>query len=80
VGCGAKAGAEALVRLVAADGRIALDADGRRGGRGAWLHPDPACLARAVRRRAFGRALRREGLAADEAELGRLLTAVGGKD
>jgi predicted RNA-binding protein YlxR (DUF448 family) len=29
-----------------------------RPGRGAWLHPDPACLAEAVRRRAFTRALR----------------------
>lgn len=29
-----------------------------RPGRGAWLHPDPDCLAEAVRRRAFARALR----------------------
>ncbi|HEX4728287.1 MAG TPA: YlxR family protein [Jatrophihabitans sp.] len=27
-------------------------------GRGAWLHPNPDCMARAERRRAFGRALR----------------------
>lgn len=27
-------------------------------GRGAWLHPDPACLDAAVKRRAFPRALR----------------------
>ena len=27
-------------------------------GRGAWLHPDPACLELAERRRAFPRALR----------------------
>ena len=36
-------------------------------GRGAWLHPDPACLGAAVRRRAFTRALRapvRDGAAA----------------
>ncbi|MFC7550204.1 YlxR family protein [Plantactinospora sp. GCM10030261] len=32
---------------------------GRRlPGRGAHVHPDPACLALAQRRRAFGRALR----------------------
>ncbi|HJQ01869.1 MAG TPA: YlxR family protein [Jatrophihabitans sp.] len=31
----------------------------RAPGRGAWLHPDPACVERAERRRAFGRALRR---------------------
>jgi predicted RNA-binding protein YlxR (DUF448 family) len=35
----------------------------RRPGRGANLHPDPACLALAERRRAFGRALRVSGVA-----------------
>jgi predicted RNA-binding protein YlxR (DUF448 family) len=34
----------------------------RRPGRGAHLHPDPACLALAERRRAFGRALRIAGV------------------
>jgi predicted RNA-binding protein YlxR (DUF448 family) len=39
-----------------ADGGLAV---GRaRPGRGAWLHPDASCLAAAVRRRAFTRALR----------------------
>ncbi|WP_408641767.1 YlxR family protein [Saccharopolyspora oryzae] len=33
----------------------------RRPGRGAWLHPDPACLRLAERRRAFPRALRVRG-------------------
>jgi predicted RNA-binding protein YlxR (DUF448 family) len=79
VGCGAKANPEALARLVAAGGRV-VPAGGPRSGRSAWLHRDLACLARAVRRRAFGRALRREGLAVDEGELGRWLTAVVGKD
>jgi len=30
----------------------------RLPGRGAWLHPTPECLDLAVRRKAFGRALR----------------------
>lgn len=30
----------------------------RKSGRGAWLHPTPACAARAVKRRAFSRAFR----------------------
>jgi len=30
----------------------------RRPGRGAHIHPDPSCLGRAEKRRAFGRALR----------------------
>jgi len=34
----------------------------RMPGRGAWLHPTPECLDLAVRRRAFGRALRVEAL------------------
>jgi predicted RNA-binding protein YlxR (DUF448 family) len=34
----------------------------RRPGRGAHLHPDPACLAQAVRKRAFGRAFRVTGV------------------
>lgn len=45
-----------------ADGGLAVGRS--RPGRGAWLHPDPRCLAVAVKRRAFGRALRgpvREG-------------------
>jgi predicted RNA-binding protein YlxR (DUF448 family) len=35
----------------------------RQPGRGANIHPDPACLALAERRRAFGRALRVTGVA-----------------
>jgi predicted RNA-binding protein YlxR (DUF448 family) len=35
----------------------------RRPGRGANIHPDPACLALAERKRAFGRALRITGVA-----------------
>jgi len=35
----------------------------RLPGRGAHVHPDPACLEQAERRRAFGRALRLTGVA-----------------
>jgi len=41
---------------------IVPDPARRRPGRGAHLHFDPACLALAARRRAFGRALRVEGV------------------
>lgn len=30
-------------------------------GRGAWVHPTPECFELAVRRKAFGRALRLQG-------------------
>jgi predicted RNA-binding protein YlxR (DUF448 family) len=80
VGCGAKADPSGLVRVAAEGGRLALDRERRLGGRGAWLHPDAACLERALRRRSFGRALRAEGLAADGEALARLLTAVASRD
>jgi predicted RNA-binding protein YlxR (DUF448 family) len=47
-----------------------------RLGRGAHLHPDPACLALAERRRAFGRALRVTGVV-DTGPLAELLAPLG---
>jgi uncharacterized protein len=38
--------------------RVVADPRLRLPGRGAWLHPTPKCLDLAVRRKAFGRALR----------------------
>jgi uncharacterized protein len=46
------------VRIVARDGRAAVDAAAREPGRGAWLHPGSACVDRALQRKAIGRALR----------------------
>jgi predicted RNA-binding protein YlxR (DUF448 family) len=40
--------------------RVVVDPRLRLPGRGAWLHPTPECLDLAVRRKAFGRALRVE--------------------
>ncbi|GAB3274746.1 hypothetical protein GCM10027449_13370 [Sinomonas notoginsengisoli] len=37
---------------------VMVDPRRRLPGRGAWLHPDQACLRQAVKRRAFHRALR----------------------
>jgi predicted RNA-binding protein YlxR (DUF448 family) len=42
------------------EGVLVPDPRARIAGRGAWLHPDPACLDLAVRRRALTRALRAE--------------------
>lgn len=62
VGCRAREERSALVRFVAveSDGELVARPDPRRRlpGRGAWMHPDPDCLAAAERRRAIGRALR----------------------
>ena len=65
VGCRVRASRAVLLRVVAveAGGEIVVvpDPHHRLAGRGAWLHPDPSCLDLAERRRAFPRALRREG-------------------
>ncbi|MFD1214700.1 YlxR family protein [Arthrobacter sp. GCM10027362] len=62
IGCRRRDDQADLLRLVvtAADGASAVVVDeGRRlTGRGAWLHPDPDCMALAVKRRAFGRAFK----------------------
>ena len=62
IGCRATSAPEDLVRLAAApDGELVFDLAGRTLGRGAWVHPLPACLAQAARggvdrafRRPFG--------------------------
>ncbi|HZZ86622.1 MAG TPA: YlxR family protein [Anaeromyxobacteraceae bacterium] len=72
IGCGGKAGCAALIRLVvAAGGAVSVDR-GRSGGRGAWLHPAPACLERALKRKAFARAFRRQVAVDGEALRGQL--------
>jgi predicted RNA-binding protein YlxR (DUF448 family) len=60
IGCRKKGSRSELLRLVAeGSGSAAVLVDERRRmpGRGAWLHPSESCLALAVKRRAFGRAL-----------------------
>lgn len=61
VGCRRRAPAADLVRVVARGGAVVPDVPRRLTGRGAHLHPDAGCLAQAVRRRAFPRALRVPG-------------------
>jgi uncharacterized protein len=47
--------------VVAEEGNVVPDPRRRHTGRGAWLHPTPACLDSAEKRRAFPRALRVQG-------------------
>lgn len=61
VGCRARAAKSELLRVVAVDGDAVIDVRGAMPGRGAHLHPDPGCLALAVRRKAIPRALRHVG-------------------
>ncbi|MFV0634839.1 YlxR family protein [Demequina sp.] len=50
-----------LVRLALDGHRVVVDGSKSLPGRGAWLHPDPDCLALALRRSSIGRALRCAG-------------------
>ncbi|WP_308190230.1 YlxR family protein [Amycolatopsis sp. GM8] len=61
VGCRKRASVGELLRVVATDGQVVVDERRRLPGRGAWLHPEPGCLTKAERRRAFPRALRSSG-------------------
>jgi predicted RNA-binding protein YlxR (DUF448 family) len=58
VGCRRRAEVGALLRVVADGTTVAVDPRRRAPGRGAYVHPDPACVALAVKKRAFGRTLR----------------------
>ncbi|WP_099249978.1 YlxR family protein [Mycobacterium sp. shizuoka-1] len=66
VGCRKRELAVDLFRVVAVsdgngDRTVSVDQAGNLPGRGAWLHPTDRCLQAAIRRRAFGRALRITG-------------------
>ncbi|WP_286216399.1 YlxR family protein [Demequina sediminis] len=58
VGCRGRGSRSVLVRVACVDGHAVVDERRSLPGRGAWLHPDPQCLAQALRRKAFARALR----------------------
>lgn len=63
IGCRGRAAKTELVRITATSGDhgttvATVDLRGAAQGRGAHLHPSTACFDLAVRRRAFGRALR----------------------
>jgi predicted RNA-binding protein YlxR (DUF448 family) len=71
LGCRDRAPQAELLRVVADAGSVRVDVRRTLPGRGGYLHPDADCLSRAVRRRAFGRALRVE---VDTAAAGRVLS------
>ncbi|WP_231686120.1 YlxR family protein [Arthrobacter sp. G.S.26] len=60
IGCRKKGQRSELLRVVAGGSgspTVLVDERRRMAGRGAWLHPSESCLALAIKRRAFGRAL-----------------------
>ncbi|WP_166865107.1 MULTISPECIES: YlxR family protein [unclassified Salinibacterium] len=58
LGCRQRVPRSSLMRIVARDGRVVVDTAARLPGRGSWVHPHSGCISTAVRRGAFGRALR----------------------
>lgn len=70
VGCRERGPKSTLVRIVASTEGLEIDRSATAQGRGAYLHPDPACVMAASRSGVLGRALR-AGL--DGNEVGRLM-------
>ncbi len=58
VGCRTRASRSTLLRVVSQDNTLVIDERAVLPGRGAWVHPTQECMDAALRRRAFGRALR----------------------
>jgi len=58
VGCRTRAPRSTLLRVVSQNDVLILDERAVLPGRGAWVHPTQECMDAALRRRAFGRALR----------------------
>ena len=66
LGCRSRDDRSTLLRVVAREGQVVPDSSASLPGRGAWVHPTVSCVEAAVKRRAFGRALRSgSGLGAD---------------
>jgi predicted RNA-binding protein YlxR (DUF448 family) len=72
LGCRRRDEQARLVRVVADGTAVAVDPRRRAPGRGAYVHPDAACVALAVKKRAFGRLLRAP---VEAAAAGAVLTA-----
>lgn len=62
VGCRQRDARNNLVRVKAVLNTVDVDEKAHLPGRGAWIHCDLGCLNRALRSRAFERALRKQGL------------------
>ncbi|GEE02507.1 hypothetical protein nbrc107696_29530 [Gordonia spumicola] len=59
---------------------VVVDTAGSMPGRGAWLHRDPDCVSAALRRRAFGPALRDRGLTVTQQDLADLIGEITPED
>ncbi|MEJ9079217.1 YlxR family protein [Gordonia malaquae] len=81
IGCRRRDNAPELVRVVArrAPGEpstVVIDTTRSLPGRGAWLHRTADCVSAAMRRRAFGPALRDRGLTVNPQDLADLIDEI----
>lgn len=59
VGCGEMKSKKELLRIIkTAEGEILLDTTGKKNGRGAYICPDGACLAKAIKTKGLERSLK----------------------
>ena len=78
LGCRTSKDKNELIRIVRSpEGAVAFDPTGKANGRGAYICPDSACFAKAVRSRALARALKAE---IPEDVISRLMQEIGGAD
>lgn len=61
LGCNEQKQKRELIRVVKSkEGEVSLDVTGRANGRGAYICPNPECLAKAEKRKSLARALETE--------------------
>ena len=78
LGCRTSKDKNELIRIVRSpEGTVSCDLTGKANGRGAYICPDSACLAKAVKSRALNRALKTE---IPEEVISRLTREIGGVD
>ena len=78
LGCRTSKDKNELIRIVRSpEGTVSCDLTGKANGRGAYICPDSACLAKAVKSRALARALKTE---IPEEVISRLTREIGGAD
>jgi predicted RNA-binding protein YlxR (DUF448 family) len=78
LGCRTSKDKNELIRIVRSpEGTVSCDLTGKANGRGAYICPDSACLAKAVKSRALHRALKVE---IPEDVISRLTREIGGAD
>ena len=78
LGCRTSKDKNELIRIVRSpEGTVSCDLTGKANGRGAYICPDSACLAKAVKSRALNRALKAE---IPEDVISRLTREIGGAD